>query len=247
MIELHQYPAIWGLPSLSPFCIKVEAFLKKSSLPYRVVVELNPARGPKGKMPFIRDGEKEIADSTFIIDYLIEKYDLDQFREPDPMLRAQALAFQRMIEEYFYFVLLYYRWIDPRGWSIAKRAFATLFPPLVGTAALPVLRVRLTRQARAQGLSRHSHAEICAIGRRDLEGLSDFLADKSYLMGSKWMPVDATLFAFLTTVLKQPIETELKEALRRHANLVSYCQREDAWVNPVGSTGSTQAHTQAHI
>ena len=135
MIFLHQYPAIWGLPSLSPFCIKVEVFLRQANLPYKIVIEKNPARGPKGKMPFITHGDRVIADSSFILDYLIRTFGLEQFSLPV----AEGVAFQRMIEEFLYFSLLYSRWIDPRGWAVVQRDFSPLFPTGIGGVFLPFL------------------------------------------------------------------------------------------------------------
>jgi glutathione S-transferase len=230
MIELHQYPAIWGLPSLSPFCIKVEDFLKRNQVPYKIVVESNPARGPKGKMPFIRDLTNGtgtvVTDSTFIINYLTETYSLHG-AQVDPATQAQGLAFQRMIEEHLYFVLLYSRWMDPIGWKVLKQEFTPLFPPLIGPPFLLLIRRQLIKQARAQGLGRHSQAEVYEIGRRDLRAISSFLGEKNFLLGDHWSAVDATLYAFLTTILKQPIQSELQTAVLSHANLVAYHDRQD--------------------
>jgi glutathione S-transferase len=230
MIELHQYPAIWGLPSLSPFCIKVEDFLKRNQVPYKIVVESNPARGPKGKMPFIRDltngGSTVVTDSTFIINYLTETYFL-QGAQSDPAIQAQGLAFQRMIEEHLYFVLLYSRWMDPIGWKVLKQEFTPLFPPLIGPPFLFLIRRQLIKQARAQGLGRHTQEEVYEIGRRDLKAISSFLGEKLFLLGDHWSAVDATLYAFLTTILKQPIQSELQAAVLNHPNLVAYHDRQD--------------------
>ena len=51
MITLHQFPPAWGLPNASPFCMKVETYLRMCNLPYTTVNVLNPAKGPKGKLP----------------------------------------------------------------------------------------------------------------------------------------------------------------------------------------------------
>ena len=53
MITLHQFPSAWGLPNASPFCMKVETYLRMCNLPYTTVNVLNPAKGPKGKLPYI--------------------------------------------------------------------------------------------------------------------------------------------------------------------------------------------------
>lgn len=230
MIELHQYPPTWGLPSLSPFCIKVEDFLRRNKVPYKIIFETNPARGPKGKMPFIRDltngGDTVVADSTFIINYLTDTYCL-QLGKVDAALQAQGLAFQRMIEEHLYFVLLYSRWIDPVGWKVLKQEFTPLFPPFIGPPFLLLIRRQLIKQARAQGLGRHTQEQVYEMGRNDLQAISSFLGEKPFMLGDQWTAVDATLYAFLTTILKQPIESDLKLAVLSHPNLVAYHQRQD--------------------
>ncbi len=238
MIELHQYPAIWGLPSLSPFCIKVEMFLRKNDIPYQVVTEKNPARGPKGKMPFIRHRGNVIADSTFILQYISQVKGVEY--KLGLTAHAQSIAFQRMIEEHLYFILLYSRWIDPVGWSVLKDQFPALFPPLVGRPFLFLIRRNLRRQAHEQGLGRHSKSEVYELGRQALKALADFLGDKTYFLGEHFTEVDATVYAFLITILRQPIESDLKIALLCHQNLVEYCEREELSCFPefVKTTGS---------
>lgn len=226
MIHLHQYPAIWGLPSLSPFCIKVEMYLRKQNIPYQTVVEKNPARGPKGKMPFIRDGELAIPDSSFILQHLHAKQMRQEQR--DPQLEAKSLAFQRMIEEHLYFVLLYSRWIDPVGWEVLKRDFVSLFPPFIGLPFLHFLRSRLEKQAYQQGLGRHSQSEVYELGKQEIQALAVFLGEKKYFLGDEFSALDATAYAFLITILKQPIASELQMEVLRHENLVAYCAREEA-------------------
>jgi len=45
-----------------------------AGLPFKVVWDTEMAKTPKGKMPYIEDGEKVIADSGIIIDYLKATY-----------------------------------------------------------------------------------------------------------------------------------------------------------------------------
>jgi glutathione S-transferase len=225
MIELHQYPAVWGLPSLSPFCIKVEMHLRQHQIPYRTVTETNPARGPKGKMPFIMDGHETVADSTFILLHLERTRGIKA--KGELLAHAQALAFQRMVEENLYFVLLYSRWIDPVGWNVVKKEFQGLFPPLLGAPFLRLVRRQLRRQAQAQGIGKHSATEVYEIGNRDLQAIATFLGSKEYVLGESYSALDATIYSFLLTILKQPIESSLKAAVLSHKNLVDYCRREE--------------------
>ncbi len=72
MIKVHQFEPAFGLPNASPFCMKLETYLRMTGIAY----ELSPpdmrdlGKAPKGKLPFIEDNGKIIADSTFIIDHL---------------------------------------------------------------------------------------------------------------------------------------------------------------------------------
>ncbi|HJM48751.1 MAG TPA: glutathione S-transferase N-terminal domain-containing protein [Alphaproteobacteria bacterium] len=70
MIKLYQFPPGWGLPSYSPFCLKLETWLRLTALPYEVVDEPDPRKGPKAKLPYIDDGGTVLGDSGLIIDYI---------------------------------------------------------------------------------------------------------------------------------------------------------------------------------
>lgn len=225
MIELHQYPAIWGLPSLSPFCIKVEFFLKANKIPYQVILEKNPATGPKGKMPFIREANVTVADSSFILDYLQQRYCLPKQEEFGE--KARTLAFKAMIEEALYFILLYNRWVDPVGFEGIIKDFPKLFPPLVGVPFLYLIRRNLIKQAYYQGVGRHTKDEVYGLGKNYLAAISDYLGDRLYIGGTNPAELDYTLFAFLITIQKQPMQTDLKKALFEFPNLVDYSIRID--------------------
>ena len=116
MIKLHQFPPVFGR-NISPFTLKLEAWLRLAGLPYEVVTVLNPGRGPKGKLPFIVDDDGTVvADSSLIIEHLTRSRGVDLDRELSREERAQALALQRLFEDHLYFVGLWSRWIDPDGW-----------------------------------------------------------------------------------------------------------------------------------
>lgn len=225
MITLHQYPPAFNLPSLSPFCIKVEFFLKVAQVPYQVKVERNPKRGPKGKMPFIVDNSVSIADSSIIIEHLLRTHSLDHLRVHTG--RAEMMAFKSMIEDSLYFILLYSRWIDEKGFNKVVEEFTPLFPPLIGKPFLNYLKRNLTRQAMAQGLARHTLEEVYEMGRVQVEALADFLGDKEHFFENKITCFDATSYAFLSTIIKQPIESPLKQAVLGHRNLCDYVARLD--------------------
>ena len=62
----YQFRPVWGLPNASPFCMKLETYLRMAALPYHVAKNADVRKAPKKKLPFIDDGGKVIADSGFI-------------------------------------------------------------------------------------------------------------------------------------------------------------------------------------
>jgi hypothetical protein len=52
MIRLHQYPPMFGIPNPSPFCMKLETWLRMTRLPFEVVRVVDPRKGPKGRVPW---------------------------------------------------------------------------------------------------------------------------------------------------------------------------------------------------
>ena len=123
MITLYQFPPAWGLPNASPFCMKVETYLRMCNLPYTTVNVLNPAKGPKGKLPHITDGANTVADSGLILDYLKATYGDKLDAGLDSRTRAEAHALRRLMEEHLYWCAVYDRWAVDENWALTKPAF----------------------------------------------------------------------------------------------------------------------------
>ena len=226
-IQLHQYPSIWGLTSLSPFCIKLEAFLKYNNLPYKVVVEKNPNKGPKGKMPFININDKIIADSSYIIEYLANKYSLHNQLSSTP----DSLAYKSMLEESFYFILLYSRWIDEENFRIVRHDFGNLFLPGYGYLFMGFIRNSLKKQAHHQGISRHSQHEVYELGIKHLRSFDKKLQQNKFFFGDHISEIDFSLYGFFITLLKSPLNSDLYIEFKKMNNLVNYTERLDQLFN----------------
>ena len=78
------------------------------------------------------------------------------------------------------------------------------------------------------GMGRHSEDEIFAIGRRDVDALADFLADKPFMLGKEPSSLDATAHAFLANLLWAPVESPIRRHAQARPNLEAYCQRMKA-------------------
>lgn len=217
-----------GLPNASPFCMKVETYLRMAGLPYECPRGGDLRRAPKGKLPYIEVDGRVLADSTFIIDYLKATYGdtLDAWLTREQ--KATALAVQRMLEENTYWAVLYSRWFDPDGWRLTRTAFFGRLKPPLKWIVPGIAKRGMRREIHGHGMGRHTREEIYSIGKRDLTALADFLGSKPFFMGSQPSSLDAVAYAFLANVIEAPLESEFKRHAREHANLEAYCERMKA-------------------
>jgi glutathione S-transferase len=225
MITLYQYRPLWGIPNPSPFCMKVENYLRMTGTPYQVKITDDPRKAPKGKLPYIEDGEHKVADSTFILDYLKQAYGDKLDASLSPGEKATSLAFQRLFEEDLYWVGVHFRFLEDAGWKIIGPAFFGHLPTVVRAVLGPVVRKAMRKRLLEQGLGRHSREEIVAIGERDLRAISDFLGKKPFLMGDHPTSIDAVAYGFLANIIEAPILTPVQTIAKGLPNLVEYCAR----------------------
>jgi glutathione S-transferase len=221
MLTLHQFPAGFGVPNGSPFCMKLECFLRLTGIPYRTALLRDPAEAPKGKGPFIEDEGQKLGDSALIIAHLIRTRGIDSDAGLTPVERAAARAIGIMLEEHLYFALLYSRWIEEAGWPVVRDTYLAPLPP----AAQDAVRERVRTRLRAQGMGLHTPEEIYALGTADIEALAAWLGHKPYLMGETPTTVDCIALGFTANLLAAAFATPLTAAARRQPNLVDYNER----------------------
>jgi glutathione S-transferase len=227
MIKLYQFEPAFGLPNASPFCMKLENYLRMAGLPF----EIPPAtmrefqKAPKGKMPYIDDNGKILADTSFIIDHLKTTYGdkLDGWLSAEQ--KAVALAFQRMMEENLYWAVVHTRWVEPEGWAKTKAAFFDKLPVPMKWFVPTLARRGLVKEMYGQGIGRHGREEIYAIGKRDITALADFLGQKPHFMGESPCSLDATAYSFLANLIWPPVESPLKQHAQQYPQIEAYCQR----------------------
>ena len=214
----------WGLGNLSPFCTKLETYLRMTETPY----DSKPpsmSGAPKGKIPYVTLGGELIGDSQLVM----ERLERDRGeRALDHGLsereRATGRAVRRMLEEGTYFTGIHMRWIRDEGFAMISPEMKKLIPGPAGLI-LRLIRSKLRKTLHGQGTGRHSHEEIVALAIADYQAVSALLGDQPYLLGESPRTVDATVYAFLEGVLRPPLDSEIKRAVLGMANLVAYTER----------------------
>lgn len=226
VIKLHQFPPAYGLPNASPFCMKLETYLRMAGLSYQSVYGFSLPKAPKGKMPYIEDQGRLIADSGLIIDYLKQTYSDTLDGHLSAQQRAVSLGFSRLLEEHLYWAAgIQPRWVEAEGWAVTRRVF---FKDLAGPLRfiIPhVARHTIIKEMRGHGMARHSRDEIYALACADIQALSDYLARQPFFFGDRPSSLDATAYAFFANILWTPIDSPAKQYALALPNLPAYCQR----------------------
>lgn len=226
MIKLYQFGRAFGLPNPSPFCMKVECYLRMAGLEYEAITSPIPAKAPKGKLPYIEDGDTKLPDSEMILDYLRDHYGFD----PDKVLSAEqkavSRAFQAMLDERFYWVKIQNRWMDPSNWPATREAFFDWVPALVRRPLAEWVRRGLGKELYYHGMGRHTPEQIYAFGIADMDALAAWLGEKPYFHGDTPTRIDACMTAYLANLFTVPVKYyPVRDAARRHQNLVAYYER----------------------
>jgi len=229
MITLHKFIPAWGLPDISPFCIKAETYLRMAGFEYRTVVS-DSRKAPKGKCPYIEHDGHIICDSSFIVNHLESCATTPLDKELNRHDKAISAAFKALFEEQLYFIGLWSRWVDPVGWKIYRPVLHELAPHLGVPKFLiplvePGIRYKIRRSVYVQGTGRHSPDEINTIGIGVISAVSDWLQDKPYMLGDDPHTIDATAYAFLCGWIWGPFDGPIKDHAISLGNLASYCER----------------------
>ncbi|MFO0625814.1 MAG: glutathione S-transferase family protein [Polyangiales bacterium] len=229
MITLYGFRGAFGLPDLSPFVTKAETYFHLAKIPF----EKKPGdrnKAPRGKFPYIDDGGVIVADSTAIIEHCKARYGDALDAGITPREVATGTACKSMLEEHLYFLTLYLRWQDPRGWAVMEpevRALAASLgvPGFLRGAVANMIRKDVLKKNHAQGTGRYDVAFVEASGVRIVDALAYELGDRPWFLGDAPRSFDATVFAFTLGTLRFPVDNAVSARARGHQNLVDYCDR----------------------
>jgi glutathione S-transferase len=229
MIKLYSFGSGFGVADPSPFVLKVDAYMRMANIEYQNSPDdSNIRKAPKGKLPFMTDGDKTIADSEFIISYLQEKYQVKLDSHLSAEQKATAYLIGKSLDENLYWCLVYSRWVNEDTWGLVKKEFFSSMPFPVRFAVVPLVRKGVISALHKQGLGRHTEKEINSIADKTFQSLSDVLGNKTYFFGDSPCTFDATAFGFLAQFISVSLDNEMNNLARKYSNLVDYCNNMTA-------------------
>lgn len=224
MVTLYKFPRVWGLPCMSPYCLKVEAYLRLRGIAHEVQVG-DLRRAPRGQLPWVRDGEHVVGDSTLIIDHFEARQ-----REPldaglDAAQRAAGWALARTLEESTVWALRYQRFVEPAAWPLTRAVLRSILPVPLRLVGPAIVRSQMRSALRAQGSGRFDAAALYDFARRDFDAAAALLGDKPYLFGDRPGRFDLTLFGFVASFSAHACRSPVTEHVLGLPKLLAHHER----------------------
>ncbi|KAL7842582.1 hypothetical protein SRHO_G00242710 [Serrasalmus rhombeus] len=224
-IILHQFSRPKnGVPSLSPFCLKMETYLRMVDLPYQNYFD--GSLSPQGKMPWIEYNHECVSGTEFIIDFLEEKLGVSLNKSLSGPEQAVARAITKMVEEHLYWTIVYCQWVE----NVEQTQNLLDVPgPLSEVLKWTLCQLNgglVKREMFCQGIGRFTRDELYTLMERDMRTLATLLGDKKYIMGSKVTSVDATVFGHLAQAMWTLPGSKPEQLIKGELiNLAMYCER----------------------
>lgn len=197
VVTLHGFGRGRFTPSISPFVMKLETYLRLAKIPY--VFEDKEPMGPKGLSPWITLNGEDISDSQLVMEALAKKFNKDFTIKLPKEEQAVARAIDLMITEHIAWGLRVWRYAIDRGAEL-RRVMPSKFP-LYMYLGTYVMHFKVKRALWMQGMGRHTNNEVEEIMRKDFASISSYLGEKPFVMGEEPTEVDCTLFGFTSQIL----------------------------------------------
>jgi glutathione S-transferase len=231
MIIVYGYVPAWGLPDISPYVTKLVNYMSFTGLEFEHRTQdlaTLDQDSPHGKLPYIVDSDgTKVGDSNTIIAYLKEKYGDPLDADLTVAERANALAWNRLLEEHLYWSgVIEPRWRHDEGWEVYIPYIvqgAEVTPEM--REGLDAFRGRIMAEFNGQGMGRRSPEVVYDFFRADIDALSDYLGEKEYFLGNKIHSLDASVYSSLRHVTDQPQQWRGTGYTATKPNLVDYMNR----------------------
>ncbi len=225
MITLYKFAPAYGLPTPSPYALKLETWLRMADIPYEIEIITRTINSPKQTVPYIGDNGELLADSGFIIEHLERSNGCDLDASLSDVQRAVAHTARRMLEESLARILGWTRWMTDANWPVTREVAFGKVPEEYRDKVSTAAREGFEEVLRRGGLGRHSPEEIQAIGLADMQAIEILLGDQLYLMGSAPTNVDASAFGIIAQFILTPLECTISTYARDSASLSAYVER----------------------
>ncbi|CAK9297907.1 unnamed protein product [Gordionus sp. m RMFG-2023] len=227
-VQIYGLPAGRNIPSLSPYVLKLETYLRMAKIPYKI--DFSGIPSTEGKNPWITYNGVDIPDSQGSIEYLKKKCgaeDLD--RDLSPKEKTVSNALRVFTEEELKWPMIMYRMVYSSLNQLMDQMYVPAWMRHIWIPLRVILFIKPKYKSRAKeaGLLNKGSRYVYSKGVKDIQSLSDYLGNKQYMMGEKPTEVDCTIFGMLAEYLWTfPEDNILRTKFNTDwSNLGAYCNR----------------------
>jgi len=257
MVYVFQFTRSPQIPSISPFCLKLESWLKLHGVKYQNVDHKCKHRSKKGMLPFVELNGEEIADSEHIIDALSKKFEKNMPAELSQDQKNVEHAMITMVENHLHWTIVHWKTKDVD--NILKGYKLNLQDVLGSKAPSSVLNFYFKhsfcrkglKRVRSSGMGALSAEDIENSGKKDLKTLSEMLGEKEFFFGDEPSMLDLVVFSHvgqLVMVDKEhacPLRDYLESDCNNLVGLVNRVKDRcwgDHWANATGEEMDLNPH-----
>ena len=223
-MELIIFPPSLNCRSASQFSMKIELLLRMANVDYKAVLGNNPSKGPNGKLPYLIDDGKEIADSHYIYQHIMQKFNVDLDAHLTDEQLATSLAFTRLCEDHLYWCNVYARWVDLE-FNHHVEVFFKAIPWGIRQMVIKKSRKSAANAVYYHGIGRHDKAKIYQLGCDDIQAIAIQLSDNEYFLGDKISSIDAIIYGSLASIIYPDMDTPMRALAKEFKTLKAYLKR----------------------
>lgn len=229
--RLYQFGPMWGLPTMDPSCLKVQAYMRFIK-PSGCLFETNDSGAthisPERTLPVLQDlksGEIH-ACAEPIIRHISAAYAAKPVASLTEIEEADATAYTSLVEQHLYNAMLYEWWGCEANYNGITRSaiYSTLPFPLCMYMPYTLRRRHLERIARCRV---DTLPRARAVASTCLSALASRLGYRDYFFSDDQpSALDATVYGYLELIRRAPVnEGMLYEELAKHPSLIAFCER----------------------
>jgi len=223
MLTLNTFGPAFALPDASSFCMKAMWLLQMSGVEWQNNPGSDSRKAPMQKLPVLVDGDKIIADSDAIREYLQLKTGLDFDQSLTKPEKVTARALCRMAEEHLYFCLVFDRWKVDANWAHVKQRFFSDLPLPLRKIVPAMVRRSVLGNLSGQGLGRCSYAQMLVRAESDLSAIESLIEENGpFLFGQTPVSADVSVGSVLVSLAVSPEETGLSARVTGSDVLMNY-------------------------